>query len=166
MFFFFYMWVRYPDSKIHGANMGPTWLLWAPGGSHVSPMNLAIRVPNIASHLIKTNWLLFCKNVFSWKKGFVFWYEFHWCVLLSGSWPWGIRNTQLQSIFGAIVHIFDEIQCPLSNHQLSYPQECPCQLMWIIIQELASQRQYVFWWPEGGWIWFLKYTPGLLCGGS
>ena len=30
------------DSKIHGANMGPTWVLSAPGGSHVSPIDLAI----------------------------------------------------------------------------------------------------------------------------
>ena len=28
-----------PDSKVHQANMGPTWVLWAPSG----PMNLAIR---------------------------------------------------------------------------------------------------------------------------
>ena len=27
---------------VHGANMGPTWVLSAPGGSHVGPMNLAI----------------------------------------------------------------------------------------------------------------------------
>ena len=33
-----------PDSKVHGANMGPTWLLSAPDGPHVGPMNLAIRV--------------------------------------------------------------------------------------------------------------------------
>ena len=31
-----------PDSKIQGVNMGPTWVLSARGGSHVSPMNLAI----------------------------------------------------------------------------------------------------------------------------
>ena len=31
-----------PDSKDHGANMGPTWVLSAPGGPHVGPMNLAI----------------------------------------------------------------------------------------------------------------------------
>ena len=31
-----------PDSKVHGANMGPTWVLSAPGRSHVGPMNLAI----------------------------------------------------------------------------------------------------------------------------
>ena len=41
---------NYPDSKIHGANMGPTWVLSAPDGPHVGPMNLAIWVglPNQA----------------------------------------------------------------------------------------------------------------------
>ena len=34
----------YLDSKAHGANMGPTWVLAAPDGPHVYPMNLAIRV--------------------------------------------------------------------------------------------------------------------------
>ena len=32
-----------PDSKVHGANMGPTWVLSAPDGPHVGPMNRAIR---------------------------------------------------------------------------------------------------------------------------
>ena len=31
-----------PDSKVHEANMGPTWVLSTPGGPHVGPMNLAI----------------------------------------------------------------------------------------------------------------------------
>ena len=31
-----------PDSKVHGANMGPTWVLSSLGGPHVGPMNLAI----------------------------------------------------------------------------------------------------------------------------
>ena len=26
-----------PDSKVHGANIGPTWVLSAPGGPHVGP---------------------------------------------------------------------------------------------------------------------------------
>ena len=34
----------YLDSKVHGANMRPTWVLSAPDGPHVGPMNLAIRV--------------------------------------------------------------------------------------------------------------------------
>ena len=37
----------FPDSKVHGANMGPTWVLSAPDGPHLGPMTLAIRVPNI-----------------------------------------------------------------------------------------------------------------------
>ena len=33
-----------PDSKVHGANMGPTGALSVPDGPHVGPVNLAIRV--------------------------------------------------------------------------------------------------------------------------
>ena len=36
----------YPDSKVHRANMGTNWVLSAPGGPHVGPMNLAIWVVN------------------------------------------------------------------------------------------------------------------------
>ena len=32
-----------PDSKVHGANMGPTWVLSTPDGPHVGPTNLTIR---------------------------------------------------------------------------------------------------------------------------
>ena len=38
-----------PDSKIHGANMGPIWGQQDPGGPHVGPMNIAIwEVPHRA----------------------------------------------------------------------------------------------------------------------
>ena len=30
-----------PDSKVHGANMGPIWGQQNPGGPHVGPMKLA-----------------------------------------------------------------------------------------------------------------------------
>ena len=33
-----------PDSKVHGANLGPTWVLWVPDGPHVGPMDFVIRV--------------------------------------------------------------------------------------------------------------------------
>ena len=36
--------VTYPDSKVHGANMGPIWGRQDPGGPHVGPMNVAIWV--------------------------------------------------------------------------------------------------------------------------
>ena len=31
------------DNKVHGANMVPTWVLSAPDGPHVGPLNLALR---------------------------------------------------------------------------------------------------------------------------
>ena len=34
----------HPDSKVHGANLGPTCGRQDPGGPHVGHMNLAIRV--------------------------------------------------------------------------------------------------------------------------
>ena len=40
---------HFPDNKVHGANMGITWVLSAPDGPHVGPMNLALiikYVPN------------------------------------------------------------------------------------------------------------------------
>ena len=38
-----YMTYNTQDNKVHGANMGPTWVLSAPDGPHVGHMNLAIR---------------------------------------------------------------------------------------------------------------------------
>ena len=40
-FFMGYPWT-YPDGKVHGANMGPTWGRQDPGEPHVGPMNFAI----------------------------------------------------------------------------------------------------------------------------
>ena len=48
---------RSPDIKVHGANMGPTWVLSAPDGPHVGHMNLAIRVnylSKFASQLVQS----------------------------------------------------------------------------------------------------------------
>ena len=36
-------WIHIPDIKVHGANMGPTWVLSAPDGPHIGPMNFDIR---------------------------------------------------------------------------------------------------------------------------
>ena len=33
---------KVPDSKVHGANMGPIWGRQDPGGPHVGPMNFVI----------------------------------------------------------------------------------------------------------------------------
>ena len=61
------------DSKVHGVNMGPTWVLSAPDGSHVGPMNPAIRVvqalacrPVGASLQFKPIWSYYQVGI--WKK--------------------------------------------------------------------------------------------------
>ena len=35
---------QFPDSKVHGANMGPIWGRQDPGGPDAGPMNFAIWV--------------------------------------------------------------------------------------------------------------------------
>ena len=51
----FSRWQVYPDSKVHGANMGPIWGRQDPDGPHVGPINFAIwlmHVLNIQSSLV------------------------------------------------------------------------------------------------------------------
>ena len=42
--------LRFPDSKVRGANMGPIWGRQDPGGPHVGPMNFAIWVIASKNH--------------------------------------------------------------------------------------------------------------------
>ena len=56
-----HLYVIIPDSKIHGANMGPTWVLSAPGGSHMlAPWTLLSGMitcfPKWDSHTGKQGW--------------------------------------------------------------------------------------------------------------
>ena len=51
----------YPDSKIHGANMGPNWVLSAPDGPDVGPMNLVIRAGTLSS--FSSRWILYVDRV-------------------------------------------------------------------------------------------------------
>ena len=50
------------DSKVHGANIGPTWVLSAPDGPHVGPMNPAIRASaSVATSTIRISLVLWCE---------------------------------------------------------------------------------------------------------
>ena len=72
---------NFPDSKVHGANMGPIWVRKDPGGPHVGPMNFAIWVVNL-SH----------DDVIKWKYFRRYWpfvREIHWSPVNSlhkGQW--------------------------------------------------------------------------------
>ena len=43
--------IYFPDSKVHGANMGPTWGRQDPGNPHAGLMNLAIWVVDLNAHI-------------------------------------------------------------------------------------------------------------------
>ena len=55
-----------PDSKVHVASIGPTWVLSSPGGPHAGPMNLAIwelwqNHPNVEWDWIDTSLIVVIK---------------------------------------------------------------------------------------------------------
>ena len=61
-----------PDSKVHGANMGPTWVLSAPDGPHVGPMNLCdINLCDIFTHPCPNFHGGLAKPPLKLKQGFV-----------------------------------------------------------------------------------------------
>ena len=58
-----------PDSKVHKANMGPTWDRQDPGGPHVVSMNLAIwgRLRNANVALVQDWQLPWARNERVWR---------------------------------------------------------------------------------------------------
>ena len=47
----------FPDSKVHGANMGPTWVLSAPDGPHVGPQEPCYNALSLL--LVLTEWIYY-----------------------------------------------------------------------------------------------------------
>ena len=91
----------YPDSKVHGANMGPIWGRQDPGGSHVGPMNFAIWVGHqLSAVILKLHW---------WHKEVVFMQS--------------IRCSTHETIF----EMADEITWYVSaSSELTFPWPCQC----------------------------------------
>ena len=56
-------------SKVHGANMRPTWVLSAPDGPHVGPMNLAIRVFMSPYGITRPPW---CNHCMAWHTSIMY----------------------------------------------------------------------------------------------
>ena len=89
----------FPDSKVHGANMGPIWGWQHPGGPHVGPMNFAIWVYNATRLLLRISRLV-------WSV-ILYYILFPWCAVPQ------IRNFSLHSI----------LRGPLFNHPTSETYE-------------------------------------------
>ena len=87
-------WYDSPDSKVHGANMGPIWGRQDPGGPHVGHINFVIWVCFLVYKLyeLQHTWIISHRgrdkidailettlpNAFSSVKIVVFRFKFHW----------------------------------------------------------------------------------------
>ena len=73
-----------PDSKVHGANMGPIWGRQDPGGPHAGPMNFAIwdckwSAPMMSRYV----WWSNCCSGSPWANTII--YSYAWRILLNMS---------------------------------------------------------------------------------
>ena len=67
-----------PDSKVYGANMGPTWGRQDPGGAHVGPMKLAIWEEFDIIHISNT-WLKYGTCINATARGTIMGISFY-CI--------------------------------------------------------------------------------------
>ena len=106
----------YPDSKIHGANMGPIWGRQDPGGSHVGPMNLAICV----SLQQKCSWLQFNpKPISCWNQ------TFNWLTY---------KETFFREVVEYMCLLSDGPTCPACDRSWIGPSGCQVASVRIIIE--------------------------------
>ena len=101
------VWI-FPDSKVHGANMGPTWVLSAPDGSHVGPMNLAIRV---------FTYYVFITNGLEWERPLTATYPSWQCARQA----LGCVDPTLSPLVGTQSHQSGPMSClqqGINNHNL------------------------------------------------
>ena len=61
-----------PDNKVHGANMGSTWVLSATDGPHVGPMNPAIR--DVSAFVADYATISYTDNDHNIRRHFGIWY--------------------------------------------------------------------------------------------
>ena len=113
-----------PDSKVHGANMGPIWGRQDPRGPHVGPMNLAM-------------WD--CLGVIF--KGDKITYSIETCIRGSGNpaWPreWVWQLTPSISSFNVYDYMFDwQLQNSVCEQDCSLQFVLNCQWIISVVKEI------------------------------
>ena len=87
-----------PDSKVHGANKGPTMVLLVPDGPHFGPMNLGIReclfLQTFTTGSLGLTFQFTSGNI--WVTGLG---QENWC-LHSKAQIWSIDETKLEALLG------------------------------------------------------------------
>ena len=113
-----------PDSKVHGANMGPIWGRQDPGGPHVGPMNLAIR-DDIALTRYPGQWLT------------------RFFATHDKALPWSAMNKTCSCTCHSNAWIKDDQRCVLGSHYTSlwWPKPCGC-----IQSSYVTMSQLTYFW--------------------
>ena len=99
-----------PDSKVHGANMGPIWVLSAPDGPHVGLMNFAI-------------WVIIPTTLASYKRR---------CKLFYGKWHPYISILLFQSVLLCICNRSYNSESDKNNTQKQCHVICAWRRLFII----------------------------------
>ena len=151
-----------PDSKVHMANMGPTWVLSAPGGPHVGPVNLAIWVviaqwlPRSISICLWINWVpnnkLIIINVCSDYASFVL-YHRYWMhspgachQIVSKSHTWKKKKTLFKSPWNKCNWYVIDYNLSLNNFimvRVSYDSWLQTWTVYIWIGQARERKTYV-----------------------
>ena len=85
--------IKSPESKVHGANMGPTWVLSAPaGGPMLAPWTLLSGSWSVSSNIGKHVGPTFLYMAGLWSKNKMTFYK----IMVVGSWPISIIASILQ----------------------------------------------------------------------
>ena len=114
-----------PDSKVHEANMGPTWVLSALDGPHVGPMNLAIRVL-IRLHICwnkttihkQTCWCIYVYNVYIYIYSFRYESSVYAFFIHISEYPY-LPTVTIRSISTRILNVIRELpEIRMTHHQV------------------------------------------------
>ena len=150
-----------PDSKVHRANMGPTWGQQDPGGPHVGPMNLAIwvgsdngKLLNKWQAIIWTIDAIYDNNIVMASAHFqhyvtvMEWYKYGW------------RSYDIRTWISTYIHInlMGGITCPTFQSCLTH---LPLDKMATILQTIFSDafswmKSFEFWFRFHWSLWFLR----------
>ena len=100
-----------PGNRVHGTNMGPTWILSAPHEPHVGPMNLAIREP--IKYDEKVNQNTTCHSI---RIGIAF--LFYRVYILTVNWTYSIHSQLLMFALSWKIWLKSSFISPSVNDKL------------------------------------------------
>ena len=111
-------------AKFIGANMGPTWVLSAPDGPHVGPMNLAISDMSLNVDITGSSWE---SRMWKFEVG---------------------MGSHSEHIGNSTYTVFNSSP---DAHLLCNSTPCTCEVSWIVNagHRQTGNQSYIWWWIPG-----------------